>query len=140
MTGGPLFFVFCFHRRISRCALCTSRQTGKLGQTSSGSGSVSVQSVVIVFPAVCFSRGVTNDLCKAITGAALWAVYLRMGLRHCHSHLHVGFLLIFHSHTPICLSPPPNVPPPPVMNSFSRFSLPVSSPSFILPFFFVWRW
>lgn len=76
----------------------------------------------------------TNDLCKAITGAALGAVYLCMGLRHCRTHLHVGSVLIFHSHIPICLSPPPNVPPSSVMNSFSRFSLPISSPSSILPF------
>lgn len=99
---------------------------------------MSVQSVVIAFPAVCFSHGVTNYLCKAITGAALWAVYLCMGLCHCHSHSHVGFLLIFNSHIPICPSPPPpNVPPSSAMNSFSRFSLPVTSPSPLHPSHFL---
>lgn len=99
---------------------------------------MSVQSVVIAFPAVCFSHGVTNYLCKAITGAALWAVYLCMGLCHCHSHSHVGFLLIFNSHIPICPSPPPpNVPPSSAMNSFSRFSLPVTPPSPLHPSHFL---
>lgn len=60
------------------------------------------------------------------------AVYLCMGLCHCHSHSHAGYLPIFHSHIPICMSPaspPPQPPPSPVMNSFSHFSLPITSPS-----------
>ncbi len=65
------------------------------------------------------------------------AVYLCMGLCHCHSHSHAGYLLIFHSHIPICPSPPPpNLLPSAVMNSFSRFSLPITSPSLLHPSFF----
>lgn len=39
------------------------------------------------------------------------AVYLCMGLCHCRFHSQAGYLLIFHSHIPICLSPPPLTPP-----------------------------
>lgn len=63
------------------------------------------------------------------------AVYLCMGLCHCHSHSHAGYLLIFHSHIPVCLSTPPNPCPSSVMNSFSHFSLSVTSPSLLHPSF-----
>lgn len=59
---------------------------------------------------------------------ALCAVYLCTRLCHCHCHSHVGFLLIFHSHIPICLFPPPPPnDPPSVVASFSRYSLPITS-------------
>lgn len=96
-----------------------------------GRRKVSVQSVAAAFPAVCFSRGVTNYLCKAITGGCTRAVYLCMGLCHCHS--------LFSCYLPIPSHPNPsvpspfNLPPSSVMNSFSRLSLPITS--LILPLF-----
>lgn len=66
---------------------------------------------------------------RPLQGAALRAVYLCTRLCHCHRHSHVGSLLIFHSHIPIRLFPPPSSPddPPSVVASFSRYSLPLTS-------------
>lgn len=101
------------------------RQMGKLRHPRA------TESVAAAFPAVCFSRGVTNYLCKAITGGCTRAVYLCMGLCHCHS--------LFSCYLPILSHPNPsvpspfNLPPSSVMNSFSRLSLPITS--LILPLF-----
>ena len=77
-----------------------------------GRRKVSVQSVATAFPAVCFSRGVTNYLCKAITGGCTRAVYLCMGLCHCHSLFSRPAICLSY-HIPICLSPPPLTSRPP---------------------------
>ena len=92
---------------------------------------VSVQSVATAFPAVCFSRGVTNYLCKAITGGCTRAVYLCMGL--CHSRFSRRACLPILSHPNLSVPSPFNLPPSSVMNSFSRLSLPITS--LILPSF-----
>lgn len=102
-----------------------------------------MQSVAIAFPAVCFSHGVTNYLCKAITGAAprlFIFAWDSVTVTPIHT---LAICLSFTLTSPIRLSPstfyapihPPTPSPSSVMNSFSHVSLPITSPFlFILSF------
>lgn len=82
---------------------------------------VSRRSVAVASPAVCISRGVTNYSCKAITQGSTRAVYLSMGLCHCHSNSHSDYLLIFHSPKAYVPRTPPPHSPCILMNPFSHF-------------------
>lgn len=103
---------------------------GKLGKTSLGDGKC--QCKVFPLPSLLFAFHTEWQITRAkpLQGAAPRLFIFAWDSVTVTPHSHANYLLIsLLSHIPIYPSPPPNnLPSSPVMNSFSRLSLPITSP------------